>query len=82
MVAEGADNMGKDDAIELLKNVADDLNINEQVFSDVFVDQATSKTLEQVTKENMHTCSQIYFQFMEKQKAKELYEARKEMYEF
>ena len=46
------------------------------------MDPETNKPLVEVSKDQMHTFSQVYILFLEKQKAKEVFEAKKEMINF
>lgn len=47
--------MSKDEACDLLKNVAERSDINEEVFNEVFTDQETGEPLVEVAKEQMHS---------------------------
>jgi hypothetical protein len=52
MVSEvGAEQMSKEEAIELLKNVAEDVNIQEDVYDSHFLDMETSEPLSFVNRD-------------------------------
>ena len=80
--SEDATTMSKDEAADLLKNVAERTDINEEVFTEIFTDQETGEPLSEVAKEQMHSICQVYMLFLEKQRAREVFEAKKEMVEF
>ena len=80
--SEEATTMSKEEAADLLKNVAERTDINEEVFTEIFTDQETGEPLSEVAKEQMHSICQVYMLFLEKQRAREVFEAKKEMIEF
>ena len=73
--------MNKEEAIELLKNVGQDMSIGEEVYDQFFVDLTTKQPLDMVTKEQMQTYSIEYLSDFERQKARTEYEAAKQLYE-
>lgn len=61
----GAEQMSKDEAIELLKNIAEDANLGEEVYNQHFIDGA-KKPLAMITKEQMHHLSIQFLNNFEK----------------
>ena len=81
MVSEpGADQMSKDEAMSFLKSATEDVNLSEQVYNTHFLDDNTKQPLSFVTKEQMHVCTLNYLTQFEKDKAKDQYEAAKQLY--
>ena len=66
----GALQMNRDETLDLLKNVAQDLNIEDEVFDKFFVDVDTNQALDAVSKEQMHLHCIQYLNEFEKQKAR------------
>ena len=50
----GALQMSRDETMDLLKNVAQDLNIEDEVYDKFFIDVDTKQPLDAVSKEQMH----------------------------
>ena len=77
----GALQMNREETLDLLKNVAQDLNIEDEVYEKYFVDVDTSQPLDAVSKEQMHLHCIQYLSDFEKQKARTQYEAQKQLYD-
>jgi len=58
--------MNREETLDLLKNIAQDMNIEDEVYERFFVDLDTKIPLEAVSKEQMHMYSIQYLSEFEK----------------